>query len=99
MDVVPRLTADFPNPVVGIGPGETEQIPDFDNPALRVAVHGVARFNVEGQGVQHLAVHVELLLLRGGIAETDRLRSPVAFEKRPGPLRNRGFPVQRVQDL
>ena len=63
--------------------------PDSMNPSARAEVPGRPRRLASGparlvQGSEHLAVDVELVLLRGGVADAYRSRALVAWQ--PGEL-------------
>src|SRR5690606_15310606 len=81
---MPRRAADFPDPVIGIAPFR-RKLPEQD--LLEVPdLRGGRQLELarDMEGVEQLAVDVDLELAAGGIADAHRSRTPVTGE--PGQL-------------
>src|SRR6185436_17671740 len=96
---VPGLAANLPHARVGLFPARLEESKQraLERPRLAVAVHvGLSRLV---HRVEELAVHVELELVHGRVADADRLRALVAAEPGDLYLPEPSFARGTVQDL
>ena len=96
---MPLRPAHFPQPVVRVAPVLFQKIQQRALQRPGVPAGGQARGEAEMQRVDDLAIHVELALVDGGVADPDRGRALVAGQPGGLPLGQAALTGHAVHDL
>src|SRR3954468_4358927 len=93
------VSARLPDPVVRLAPDRLDVVDDLRPARPQPLLDLAAQLGAEKHDRRHLAVYVEFELLRGGVDDTDRLRSLVAGKVRQLELGQAPLTSDSVHDL